>query len=60
MQTATQKDLDLVKSELERVVRLASTLGVIATVSQVPAAPLAMGAYDTVVDVRAARTERSK
>jgi hypothetical protein len=44
----------LVKIEVERVVRLAASLGVVVTVEQKPLLPLKMGNYETVVTTRPA------
>jgi hypothetical protein len=49
----TKNDLELVKQDAERVVRLAASLGIVVTIEQKPLQPLAMGNYETVVSVRA-------
>ncbi len=46
---------ELVRSMAEDIVRVAGILGVVLTITQVPSLPPAMGNYETVVQVRAAR-----
>lgn len=46
---------DVIKLTLEKLVRVAAQDGFVVTVEQRPLVPLAMGRYETVVEVRAAR-----
>jgi hypothetical protein len=55
----SKHDLELCKAELEDVVGYWFVRGVVVTVEQKPLQPLAMGRYETVVSVRAAREVQS-
>lgn len=52
----TPHTLAAAKRELETLVRFLESCGVVATVTQEPCQPLAMGHHKTVVSVRAGRT----
>lgn len=57
MTTQAQKEhmAKFYQSEVERLVTLAQRDGVVVTVTQIPAAKLAMGSYHTLVETRATR-----
>ncbi len=55
LQLARMETRDGIKDMVETLVKSASELGLVLTVTQQPRKPLAMGNYETVVEVRPAR-----
>lgn len=50
-------NLDAIQARAEKLVALATECGVVLTINTQPKAPLAMGNYEMVVDVRPARNQ---
>lgn len=53
--STTQPDQEMIKLMIEQAVKAAGEAGFIITVTQKPLQPLAMGNYESVVEVRQAR-----